>query len=290
MTFLGIEGDLATREGAKVVLLPVPHDATTSFHAGARRGPDAVLVASHHIEEYDEELGREPWACGIHVAEAVAPAAGEPSWLPAELVDAVERRVSALVDDQKVVITLGGDHTVAVGAGRAHAARYEGLTFLQIDAHADMRDTYDGSPLSHACVARRLSEVGEVVQVGVRSISTEGAAHLRGLGREPFWAQDIAACPDDGWMDEVVARLGPTVYVTFDVDGLDPSIMPATGTPEPGGLGWWQTLRLLRRVAAARRVVGADVCELLPTDGLHACDVLVARLVYKMIGYFVPVE
>jgi agmatinase len=199
------------------------------------------------------------------VAEAVDPPAGD----PAGLVDAVERRVSALLDDHKLVITLGGDHTVAVGAGRAHAARHEELTFLQIDAHADLRDTYEGSPYSHACAARRLSEVGEVVQVGIRSISTEGSAHLRTLGRAPFWARDIASSPDDGWMDEVVAQLGPTVYVTFDVDGLDPSIMPATGTPE-------------------RRVVGADVCELLPTPGLHACDVLVARLVYKMIGYFVP--
>jgi agmatinase len=175
-----------------------------------------------------------------------------------------------------------------VGAGRAHAARHAGLTFLQIDAHADMRDTYGGTPYSHACAARRLSEVGEVVQVGIRSISTECAAHLRTLGRPPFLAQDIAACPDDTWMDDVVDRLGPTVYVTFDVDGLDPSIMAATGTPEPGGLGWWQTLRLLRRVAAERQVVGADICELLPTPGLHACDVLVARLVYKMIGYFLP--
>lgn len=283
-TFLGIEGELASLQGARVVLLPVPHDGTTTFHAGARRAPEAILTASYHIEEYDEELGREPLACGIHVAEAVEVPVGD----PVALVDAVERRVSALLEDHKLVITLGGDHTVAVGAGRAHAARYEGLTFLQIDAHADLRDAYEGSPYNHACVARRLSEVGEVVQVGIRSLSSEGAAYLSRVGRAPFFAQDIAAGTDDGWMDEVIARLGPTVYVTFDVDGLDPSIMPATGTPEPGGLGWWQTLRLLRRVAAARRVVGADICELLPTPGMHACDVLVARLIYKMIGYFVP--
>lgn len=282
-TFLGIEGELATLAGARVVLLPVPHDAATTFKAGARHGPQAILVASHHIEEHDEELGREPLACGIHVAAPVTPPEGG----PAALMEAVEQRVSALLRQHKTVITLGGDHTVAVGAGRAQAAHHPGLTFLQIDAHADMRDRYEGSPYNHACVARRLSEVGDVVQVGIRSISTEGAAFLGREGRAPLLARDIAAQADDAWMEEVVRQLRSPVYVTFDVDGLDPSIMPATGTPEPGGLGWWQTLRLLRRVAAAHEVVGADVCELLPTPGLHACDVLAARLVYKMIGYFV---
>ncbi len=281
-SFLGIEGELATLRGARVVLLPVPHDATTSFHAGARRAPEAICEASRHIEEYDEELEREIWRCGIHVAEQVLVPSGDAS----ALVEAVRTRVSELLASSKMVITLGGDHTVAVGAARAHAERHPGLSVLQIDAHGDLRDSYQGSPYSHACVARRLLEVADLVQVGTRSVSAEGAGLLRRMGREPFWARRIASCGDGSWMEEVVSRLGPSVYVTFDVDGLDPSIMPATGTPEPGGLGWWQTLNLLRLVARRRRVVGADLCELLPTEGLHSCDVLAARLVYKMIGYF----
>lgn len=282
-TFLGIEGELATLRGARVVLLPVPFDATATFHRGASRAPEAVLVASEHIEEHDEELGREPREVGIHVAAPVA--VGERD--PERLVAAVCERVAAFLEQDKFVITLGGDHSVAIGAARAHARRHPGLSFLQIDAHGDLRDQYNGSPLNHACVARRLWELGPVTQVGLRSISSEGAAFLAEQGREPVLAHQIARHgADDGWIDRVLDDLGDPVYVTFDVDGLDPSIMPATGTPEPGGLTWWQALGLLRRVAAARRVVGADVCELLPTPGLHACDVLVARLIYKMVGYF----
>ncbi|MFH2009267.1 MAG: agmatinase [bacterium] len=281
--FLGIEGRLAALEQARVVILPVPHDATTSYLAGARHAPKAILRASHHIEEYDEELEREPMEVGIHTCDPVEPHPTD----PAETVARVERRCGKLLEQGRFVITLGGDHTVAVGAGRAHAAHFDGVTFLQLDAHADLRDSYEGSPYSHACAARRLSEVGEVVQVGIRSISSEDAAYLRARQSWPITAQRIAEEEGDGWMDEVLERLGPRVYLTFDVDGLDPSLMPATGTPEPGGLGWWQTLRLLRRVGRERRVVGADVCELLPTPGLHCCDVLAARLVYKMVGYFV---
>ena len=282
-SFLGIEGSLATLEGARVVLLPVPFDATTSFLDGARRAPDAILRASHHIEEYDEELDREPWQVGIHVAPPVAPEPG----VPVHTVNRIQERCEALISQGKLVITLGGDHTVAVGAGRAHAACHPGLSFLQIDAHTDLRDSWEGSPYSHACAARRLSEHGDVVQVGIRSISAECAAYLRARKRRPFLAADIANRPDEGWIDEVIAQLGPEVYLTFDVDGLDPSIMAATGTPEPGGLGYYQVLHLLRRLGRERRVVGADLCELLPTPGLHACDVLAARLVYKMVGYFV---
>jgi agmatinase len=315
-------------EAARVALLPVPYDATTSFFGGARHAPEAILRASHHIEEYDEELGREPWTCGIHTAAPVEPHPdpdfdsdsgsgsdsdsdsdsgsgsdsdsdsdfdSDPGPDPQHMVRRIQRRCAALVEAGKWVITLGGDHTVAVGAGRAHAAAHGPLSVLQIDAHADLRASYEGSPYSHACAARRLWEsegVERVVGVGIRALSRQEAQWLREGDHPVFYAQEIARraaqAPngDDAWIDEVVEALGPRVYVTFDVDGLDPAVLPATGTPEPGGLCWWTALRLLRRVAEARQVVGADVCELLPTPGLHASDVTTARLVYKMIGYF----
>ena len=287
LSFLGLEGPLSRFEGARVVLLPVPYDGSVSAHAGARHAPQAILAASEHIEEYDEELQREPLACGIHVAEPVESDVSD----PATLVMRVRSRCDELLSAGKFVITLGGDHTVAVGAGASHAAHHDGVSVLQIDAHADLRTSYDGMMFSHACTARRLGEargVDRVVGVGIRALSQAEHAFLRDSDHQAFFAQDLAARDEAAWIDEVVAALGPRVYVTFDVDGLDPGILPATGTPEPGGLGWWTALRLLRRVAEERRVVGADVCELLPTPGLHASDVTAARLVYKMIGYFVP--
>jgi agmatinase len=288
-TFLGIDDELSTLETARVALLPVPYDATTSFMGGARHAPEAVVRASYHIEEYDEELRTEPYRCGIHTAEPVEPHVGDPE----VMVRRIQQRCAALLEAGKLVITLGGDHTVAVGAVRAHAERYGPLSVLQIDAHADLRPTYEGSRYSHACAARRCWEaegVQDVVGVGIRALSRDEARWLADRDRPVFFAHEIARRDETEWIDEVVETLGPRVYVTFDVDGLDPAVLPATGTPEPGGLSWWTALRLLRRVSEAREVVGADACELLPTAGLHASDVTVARLVYKMIGYFVGSE
>lgn len=309
--FLGLDGPAHSAEGARVAILPVPYDATTSFHAGARHAPEAALTASHHIEEYDEELGREICDVGIHTAEPVEPDLGSPE----AMVRRVEARVDGLLSEGKRVITLGGDHTVAVGAVWAHASRFGPLSVLQVDAHADLRDAWEGSRFSHACAARRMGEhdgVERVVAVGVRAISPEGVALTRGGGRglgpghparpdpevgpghevgqshEVFFAQALAERDPADWISEVIASLRDRVYVTFDVDGFDPSVVPATGTPEPGGLSWWTTLRLLRQVSQQREVVGADVCELCPAPGLHASDVTVARLLYKMIGYFWP--
>lgn len=282
--YLGVDGPHTTLEGARVVFLPVPYDATTSFHGGARHAPEAIVRASYHIEEWDEELRRNIGLVGIHTTEPVEPHLGD----PAAMVDRIEARVAGLLDLGKFVCTVGGDHTVAVGAFRAHAARHGHLSVLHVDAHADLRDAYEGSPYSHACALRRIAERADLVQVGIRAISEPEVAWIEESGRRPpFYALDLAARDPEEWIEEVVGALGPKVYVTFDVDGLDPSIMAATGTPEPGGLLWWPTLRLLRRAAERCEVVGLDLCELLPTPGLHACDVTAARLLYKMIGYFV---
>jgi len=205
---------------------------------------------------------------------------------PAEMVAAIEEAAAPLFAAGKLVLALGGEHTITVGLARACARVHGRLSFLQIDAHADLRDSYEGTPLSHACAARRLLEMGEVTAVGVRNISAEEHAFVTATGRRIFWGRDVATAPDDAWMDEVVATLRDPVYVTFDLDGLDPAILPATGTPEPGGLGWYAALELLRRVGERRRVVGCDVVELMPIPGHHASDFLAARLAYKMVGFF----
>lgn len=283
-TFMGVDAPQNTELEARVAFLPVPYDATTSFLSGARHAPEAIIRGSHHIEEWDEELGRDIGAVGIYTAPPVEPHLGD----PAAMVDRIEARCAELLERGKFVVTVGGDHTVAVGAFRAHAARHGRLSVLQVDAHADLRAEYEGTPYSHACALRRMSDQADLVQVGIRAISEPEVAWLKETGRRPpFYAHELAQREPADWIEEVVAVLGPKVYVTFDVDGLDPSLLPATGTPEPGGLLWWPTLRLLRRVGQEREVVGMDVCELMPTPGLHACDVTVARLIYKMIGYFV---
>lgn len=287
VSFLGLDGPAHSIDGAGVAILPVPYDATTSFHAGARHAPEAVLRASHHIEEYDEELGQEICDVGIHTAAPLEPDLGSPEGM----VRRVEERVAGLLSHSKRVVTLGGDHTVAVGAVWAHARAFGPISVLQVDAHADLRDSWDGTRFSHACAARRMGEhdgVARVVAVGVRAISPEGVALVTGPVHRVLFAQEIAERDPADWISEVISALSHRVYVTFDVDGFDPSVVPATGTPEPGGLGWWTALRLLRLLSREREVVGADVCELCPAPGLHASDVTVARLLYKMIGYFWP--
>ena len=185
--------------------------------------------------------------------------------------------------DDKFVLTLGGEHTLSTPVVRAARGKYPDLSVLQIDAHADLRDTYDGTPYSHACVMRRIVEVCPAVQVGIRSISKEEIEETRNLPTQIFFARDIAKSPD--WIDRAVDALSDSAYITIDVDGLDPSIVPSTGTPEPGGLDWQTLLDLLGAVGRSKKIVGADIVELLPRDGFHAADFLCAKLAYKIIAY-----
>jgi agmatinase len=279
---MGQTPEAANTDSARVVLVPVPYDATTSYHAGARFGPQAILAASLQLEFHDLELGRAPVDCGVAVVDPLEPDLSS----PAAMVDGVQRVCAHWQQRDKLVVTLGGEHTVAVGAARAAAEKHGSLSFLQIDAHLDLRDTYQNTSYSHACTARRLWELGEVVAVGIRDGSAAEQRWAKKKNAAIFFARDIAAGHDDTWMDEVVAQLGPQVYVTFDVDGLDPAVMPATGTPVPGGLGYWQTLRLLRRVARKRQVVAWDICELAPMEGQPGAALTAAKILYKMIGYF----
>jgi agmatinase len=280
--FLGLPEPDATYERARVVVLPVPYDSTTSYGAGARFGPAAILEASRQVELYDDELGCTPADVGVHTLAPLLPVMSGPEGM----IDAVADAAAPCFADGKLMLMLGGEHSVSVGTARACARAHGRLSILQIDAHADLRDSYEGTPFSHACAARRLLDFGEVIAVGIRNLSAEEQEFATRTGRRIFWARDIARDRDDRWIDEVVASLKDPVYVTFDLDGLDPAVIPATGTPEPGGLGWYQTLALLRRVGEARRVVACDVVELAPAPGSHVSDFAAAKLGYKMIGYF----
>lgn len=285
--FLALPKDRSSFESARVLVLPLPYEHTVSYGGGTAGGPAALIAASQQVEWYDPELDAEPGLdYGIHTLAAPD--------LPADPVAAVEAiavAVEAAAGHGKLLLGLGGEHSISIGFGRGIAAALGGpLTVVQIDAHADLRDSYQGSPLSHACVARRLieqPEIDQLLQLGIRSVSREEVEFARSFP-EPIriWtADDIHA---GGWQAELVARLrGRRVYLTLDVDGLDPSVVGATGTPEPGGLSWFQALEILRLVAASAEVVAMDCVELAPVAGQHHADYAVARLLYKALNYCV---
>jgi len=282
-TFLGLDPGDCTYDPSRVVLLPVPYDATTSYRPGARFGPDAIIEASTQVELWDVELQRELWRIGLFLAPPLSPSVVG----PAQVVDQVRQACEAHLEAGKRVFLLGGEHSVTAGAVGALVQR--GLRppiVLQVDAHLDLRETYEGSPHSHACVARRLLDLGaKVVHVGVRTACPEELEAVRKYDLAPVWAHKVWDEPD-GWIDRVLSQLDREVYVSVDVDGLDPSVVPGTGTPVPGGLGWYQLLTLLRRVGQQCEVVGCDLCELAPIAGQPASDFTAALLAYKMVGYF----
>ena len=266
-------------EHARVVILPVPLDRTTSYVAGTRNGPHEILVASSHMELWDEETGTDVHSIGIFTL----PEMDFPFATIDEVVGEIRRVASEIVSRGKFPVVLGGEHSITPAIVAAIAERHPGLSVLQIDAHADLRDTYMGTPHNHACAMRRVLEHAPTTQVGIRSLSPEEAAAIPSLPTHVFYDFNMRADPN--WMDRVVATLSDTVYVTIDVDGFDPAIMPATGTPEPGGLSWYEMIGLLRRVAEKKRVVGFDLVELSPMGGNVAPNFLCAKLIYKLLSY-----
>lgn len=273
--FLGIEREFRDPERAAAVILPVAYDATSTWKKGADEGPAAILEASTQVELYDIETASEPYRQGIATLEEL-----RFDGPPEELADEVERRTAAILERGQLPVILGGEHSVSIGAIRAAAAAHTGLSVLQIDAHADTRESYEGSDHNHACVMARARELCPIVQVGIRSLD---AAELEALDTDRvFWAHELEG--SDDWIAGAVERLTDEVYVTIDLDAFDPSLMPATGTPEPGGLSWQQVTDLLEAVVAARRVVGFDVVELLPQPGDHACDFVAAKLVHRFLA------
>jgi len=275
--FLGLDETDRDPRTAAAAIIPVPYDETSTWKKGADRGPRALLEASTQVELYDIETRSEPWRRGIATLPPV-----EYTGSPEGLAEEVARRVGAVLDDGALPVVLGGEHSVSIGAIFAAADRFENLSVLQIDAHGDTRDSYDGSKFNHACVIARARERCGIVQVGIRAIDVSEA---QTMDRERvLFAHEIAASPDHGWMDRVVGLLTDEVYLTIDLDAFDPSIIPATGTPEPGGLGWYEVNELIRRVIAARTLVGFDVVELLPMPGHHASDFAAAKLVHRILA------
>ena len=264
---------------ARVVILPVPLDRTTSYVSGTRNGPHEILVASSHIELWDEETQTDVHSIGIYtLPEMEFPFAGMD-----EVVCEIRRVASELVNRDKFPLILGGEHSITPAVVGAVAAKHPGLSVLQIDAHADLRDSFMGTPHNHACAMRRTLDFAPTTQVGIRSLSPEEAAAAPGLRTTIFYDYNMRA--DPRWIDRVVESLTDTVYISIDVDGLDPAIMPATGTPEPGGLSWYETLALLRAVIERRTVVGCDIVELSPMAGNVAPNFLCAKLIYKILSY-----
>ena len=264
---------------ARVVILPVPVDRTTSYVPGTRNGPREILQASSHMELWDEEVGVDVHPIGIFTLPEMELPFGELEPLMGEI-----RRVAAEVFSRdKFLVTLGGEHSITPPVVAAAAAKHRGVHVLQIDAHADLRESYMGTPHNHACAMRRTLDHASITQVGIRSMSTEEAAAIPRLRTTLFY--DWTMRRDPAWIDRVVDSLGDPVYVTIDVDGMDPAIMPATGTPEPGGLSWYEILALLRAVIDRRDVIGCDLVELSPMPGLMAPNFLCAKLIYKILTY-----
>lgn len=274
--FASLDAADSTLERARVVILPVPYDSTVTARAGTRDGPRAIIEASADMELYDVGFAIEPWRRGIHTLPEVAPHTGSPE----AMTERIEAIVGELLDQHKFVVTLGGEHTVAVGAVRAHAKRTPGLSVLAFDAHSDMRDEYLDSSYNHACTLRRAHESAPVTQIGLRSASAEDAALIQSEGLAFFSPRDFRAAGPDA----VIDRLSDDVYITIDLDSFDPSEMSAVGTPEPGGLHWDEVSDLLAALTRRKRVVGFDVTELSPSLGPRSCAQLAAKLTYRLIG------
>ena len=279
MAFGGAMPTMKSFDDSRVVILPVPVDRTTSYVSGTRNGPREILEASSHMELWDEEVGADVHSVGIFTLPAMELPFGE----MAPLVDEIRRVAAAVLSREKFLVTLGGEHSITPPLVAAAAAAFQGLSVLQIDAHADLRDCYMGTPHNHACAMRRSLEYAPVTQVGIRSMSTEEAEAAPGLNTTIFY--DATMRKDPNWIDRVVDTLTGPVYVTIDVDGLDPAIMPATGTPEPGGLSWYEILALLRATIGQKTVVACDVVELSPLPGVMAPNFLCAKLIYKILTY-----
>jgi len=275
-TYAGIPQQYAALETSKVVLIPVPYDGTSTWQKGADKGPEAFLNASENMELYDIETETEVYKQGIYLADAITEKSS-----PEAVVDMVHKTVKEYILRNKFVTIFGGEHSISIGTIRAFNETFDDLTVLQLDAHADLRKEYEGSKCNHACAVYEASQTTNLLQVGIRSMDV---AETRVMDTEKTWfAHDMAN--DEYWMDNVIEAMGDNVFITIDLDAFDPSIMPSTGTPEPGGLFWYETLEFLKQVFAEKNVVGFDIVELCPRPEEKSSDFLAAKLYYKMLSY-----
>jgi len=282
-SFAAVGPEETSLDDCRVVVVPVPYDSTTSYRGGAREGPRAIIEASRYLEDYDIELGREIYRVGVYTLPEIEPHIGGPE----NMTERVRATVEPFAKDGKLLAVLGGEHSVSVGVVKALHEVHDDLSVLYLDAHGDLRDEYMGSGFSHACAARRISEMCPLVEVGIRSISQEERNFINEGGHENLKVYFHGESgPTASWdVEEVLEGLSERVYVSIDLDVFDPSLMPAVGTPEPGGLGWEAVLSLLRAVCRERSVVGFDVMELCPVAGPPSCAFVAAKLVYKVMGY-----
>ena len=273
--FLDMDRQFSLYENAAVVLLPVPYDGTSTFVKGADHGPQAIIDASDSIELYDIEDDIEIYTCGIHTAKPI-----DDMRSPETMVNAVYQRTKNYLQDNKMVCVLGGEHSVSCGAIQAYAEKYDNLSVLQLDAHADLRDEYQNSPYNHACAMRRVQDIlPTIVQVGIRSVAEEERKNI--VAENIFYAHLMYN--NDDWMQKAINRLSDNVYITIDLDCLDPSILPSTGTPLPGGMMWYEMWSFFNKLIAQKNIVGFDVVELCPNPADKSSDVLASVLVYKLI-------
>ena len=275
-TYAGIPDSYATSEKSKIVLIPVPYDGTSTWKKGADKGPDAFLAASENMELYDIETDSEVYKQGVFLSPPVTENSS-----PEAMVAAVAEKVKSYLNRNKFVTLFGGEHSISIGSIRAFSKFYENLTVVQIDAHADLRQSYEGSTCNHACALYEASQTTHLIQVGIRSMehNEKSVMNLDNV----FFAHEMES--DEYWIEQAIERMTDNVYITFDLDALDPSILPATGTPEPGGMRWYETLAFLCEVFKEKNVVGFDIVELCPEPALYASDFLAAKLYYKMLSY-----
>jgi len=280
LNFAGLPPHLADPERSKVKIIPVPYEATVTYRKGTKEAPLAIIQASQNLELWDEELSVQPCEVGISTFPPLMCSSSSPG----ESCKKIYRYVKEIINPGEFYIFIGGEHTITSGIVKAFSENYSSLSVLQLDAHADLRNTYEGSFYNHACVMRRVQEyVSCFVQLGIRSLSREEARYIE-KSAIPYQSA-IEVLKYDRWKELIRERLSDTVYLTIDVDVMDPSIVPSVGCPEPGGLDWYKILEIVRYVAGCKRIVGVDIVELSPLPGIVAPDFLVARLIYKIIGY-----
>ena len=277
--FAGLSSPYTDFETAKVVILPVPYDSTMEWHSGAREGPKAIIEASQYLELYDMELDQETHKVGIHTMIPLQPVLNSPQ----EMIQHIYQATKELIKQDKFIIMLGGEHLISLGSTKAYKERYNDLSVLQLDAHADLRDEYLGTKYNNACVMRRIAEFCKITQVGIRSLSQEEHQFLNQNSMHPFYSSTLT--PELTELPKIIDNLSGNVYISIDLDVFDPSIMSAVGTPEPDGMQWSEVTKLLRAIARHKKIVGFDLTELCPKEGPASCAFLAAKLAYKLIGY-----
>lgn len=272
--YAGIPDKYARLDNAETVLIPVPYDGTSTWQKGADKGPKAFLDASENMELFDIETRTEPYKKGVYLAPAITE-----NSTPEKMVEAVYKTTKNYINQGKFTTIFGGEHSVSIGTIRAFNECFEDLTVVQIDAHADLRKEYEGSSCNHACAVYEASKTTNLIQVGIRSMDIEELDEMD--ENRVYFAHDLY----EDWMDDAIGQMTPNVFLTIDLDAFDPSILPSTGTPEPGGLFWYETLDFLKLIFKKKNVVGFDIMELCPNENEKSSDFLAAKLYYKLLAY-----